>query len=120
MIDAIIWICHLVEALMFMAAGALLMHGGRKRNLDREAIAVQRSEDARLTDHQRTSERVFNQLARNYTRLMDEQRRTTLVCERLTEDITRLTAENDKLHGRLSQTAWALNAWGAKTERGQA
>lgn len=107
---------------MLMTAGGLLMYWRMARRLDKAVTSARRCADAALTEQRQRQrqEGAFNQLARDYNDIRDDQQRAVVVCERLASDIGQLTIENDALRSRIARTTGAVNAWGPKTERGQA
>jgi hypothetical protein len=114
--------------------GALLMYRRMIRRLDRDVAAARRCGDILLTEQRQRHQREFDRLTRDYHDLMADQRQAILLCEQLARDIgqgsaenrdllrdiVQLTAENDTLRLRQRQVSWKMNAWGPKTERGQA
>lgn len=114
------WCCRVIETVMLMTAGALLMYWRMARRLDNAVTSARRCADATLTAQRQRQEGAFNQLARDYNDIRNDQQRAVVVCERLAEDIAQLTTENDALRSRIARTTGAVNAWGPKTERGQA
>ena len=127
MIVLIEWGCHSIEVITCLMIGALLMYWWMDRRLDRSVAAAHRYADARLTKQQRRSAHSFNLLASDYSDIRDDLRQAVVICERLAAErerlaghIAQLSAENNILHHRLAQTPGIVNAWGPKTERGQA
>jgi methyl-accepting chemotaxis protein len=126
-ISLIEWCCRVIEAIALMTAGVLLMYWRMGRRLDSAVAAARHSGAVTLTEQGRRHESAFNQLARDYNNIRDDQQRAVVVCERLAGDIAQLTTENDALttendalRYRIARTTGAINAWGPKTERGQA
>lgn len=105
---------------MLMTAGGLLMYWRMARRLDNAVTSARRCGDVTLIEQRRRHESAFNQLAMDYNGIREDQQRAVVVCERLASDIAQLTTENDVLRNRLARTTGAVNAWGPKTERGQA
>lgn len=120
MISLIEGCCRIIEALMLMTAGGLLMYWRMAQRLDNAVTSARRCHDITLTEQRQRHERALNQLARDYNDIRDDQQRAVVVCERLASDIAQLTTENDALRSRIARTTGAVNAWGSKTERGQA
>jgi hypothetical protein len=119
-ISLIGWCCRVIEALMLMTAGGLLMYWRMARRLNNAVTSAHRCADAALTEQRQRQEGAFNQLARDYNDIRDDQQRAVVVCDRLAGAIAQLTTENDALRSRIARTTGAVNAWGPKTERGQA
>jgi septal ring factor EnvC (AmiA/AmiB activator) len=126
----------IITIITIMTTSGLLLYlyWRMSRRLDNADAMARRCGDATLTEQRRRHESAFNQLTRDYNDIRDDQQQAADICERLANDIARLTTANDTLRShiaqlttenaalrsRIARTTGTINAWGPKTERGQA
>jgi len=117
----------ILDVIASLTIGPLLMYWWMNHRLERYITAAKRSAEARLTEQRPRSARSFDLLASDYNNIRDDLRQAAALCEglavekeRLAGHIAQLSTENDALRHRLTQTPAVVNAWGPKTDRGQA
>lgn len=128
------WVSRLIGAGALVILGTLLTYWWMLRRLDNDVAAARHCGDVLLIEQRQRHEQKFNQLISDYNNCSNDRRQAVILCEQLARDIERrtaenqslirgiaqLTTENDVLRERLAKVSWEVNAWEAKTERGQA